>query len=157
MTERVIGQRRQADDRVIADQLGGLGVPDVARSARADALRCMAEVTPLVETEVQPLNLVPGCAQERDQDGADVATITRNENPHRQPPDLGEEFGYAWWHHHPATIGSAALAPDTCGSGLFVTRYSITFRLNSPPVRRDHGFASNRSITAYVRIRIRGP
>jgi hypothetical protein len=49
----------------------------------------MAEVTPLVEIEVEPVNLVPGCAQEWDQDGADVATIARNENPHRQPPDFG--------------------------------------------------------------------
>jgi hypothetical protein len=62
----------------MADQLAGLGVPDVTSSARADLLRCGAEVAPLIETEIEPVNLVPGCAQERDEDGSDVAATARN-------------------------------------------------------------------------------
>ena len=125
MTERVIGQRRQADNRVIANQLAGLSLPDVARPARADTLRCVAEVTPLVETEVEAVNLVPGFAQERDHDGPNVATIARNENPHRQPPRCLETSGTQAveqppGHHRTCDIGPAMPGPDTCKSDLFI-------------------------------------
>jgi len=62
VTERIIGQRGQADHRVVAGQLAGLGVPDVARRPRADALCRAAEITSLVETDVEPVDSVPGPA-----------------------------------------------------------------------------------------------
>ena len=92
MTDRVVGQRGEADHRVVAGQLARLGVPDVARWPRAEALRRGAEVTPLVQADVEPVDLVPSPAQERDKNGSDVAAITRDEDPHRQLPLVGDEI-----------------------------------------------------------------
>ena len=47
------------------------------------------EVTPLVEAEIESVDLVPGRTQERHQNGSDITTITRNEHPHSQNPSSG--------------------------------------------------------------------
>ena len=108
MTERVIGQCGQADHRVVAGQLARLGVPDVERRPRADALWPGAEVTSLIKAGIEPVHLVPGTAQERDQNGSDVAAITRNENPHRQLPRLfADEIDAGGGATQPTTIRAA--------------------------------------------------
>ena len=86
MTERVIGQRRQAHHRVVPGQLPAPGVPDVARGPRADVLRAGAEIAPLIQAQVQSVDFVPGRAKDGDEHGPDVATIARNEDPHRVSP-----------------------------------------------------------------------
>jgi hypothetical protein len=40
-------------------------------------------VAPFVQAEIESVGLVPGCAQERSDNGSDATAIARNENPHR--------------------------------------------------------------------------
>ena len=47
------------------------------------------EVASLVQAEVEPVDLVPGRAQERHQNGSDVAAVARNEDPHSLTPKFG--------------------------------------------------------------------
>ena len=53
------------------------------------------EVAAFVQAEVKALDLVPGRAQQRHQDGPDVAAVTRDEDPHHYPQESGYEFDVA--------------------------------------------------------------
>lgn len=57
-------------------------IPDIAGRARADTFRAGAEIAPLVQAEVQPVDLVPGRTQKRHQDSPEVAAITCDEYLH---------------------------------------------------------------------------
>ena len=50
------------------------------------------EVAALVQAEVEPVDLVPGRAQERHQDSPDVTAVTRDEDSHHYPQGSGYEF-----------------------------------------------------------------
>src|SRR6185312_7563291 len=80
--ERVVGQRRQAGDRIVARQVGGFGVAHVAGRLQAHPRRGRSEVTSLIKAQVEPVHLMPGGTQERDEHGPDVATVTGDEDPH---------------------------------------------------------------------------
>ncbi len=88
MTERVIGQRRETDHSVVVGPLADYDVPNVARGSPADVLRGGSEIAPLVQAEVESIDLVPGRAREGNENGSDEATIARNEDPHRLPLSL---------------------------------------------------------------------
>ena len=81
MSQRIVGQCRQADHGVVPGQVGWPGIPDVAGRPQA-GLRDGAEIASLVETEIKSLDLVPGCVQERNENGSDIAAITRNQDLH---------------------------------------------------------------------------
>ena len=86
MTERIIGQRGQADHCVIAHQARGFGIADVTGPAIDCGPWRRAEVTPLVETEVEPVDLVSCGLQKRHHDGPDVTTVTSYQDLHALPP-----------------------------------------------------------------------
>jgi hypothetical protein len=76
--------------------MSGLGIPGISQVPRTEILRAGAEVAPLMETDVQPVYLVPRRAQEQNQDGSHIAPVTGDENPHLPPPpDYGDESGAA--------------------------------------------------------------
>ena len=85
MAERVIGEGGQAGHGVVAGQVARFGLPHVNRKAPADVFRSRAEVTSLIQAEVKAVYVVPRPAQEGNENGSDVATITRNKDPHRMP------------------------------------------------------------------------
>ena len=93
MAERVIGQGGQAGHGVVAGQVVRFGLAHVNRKAPADVFRSRAEVTTLVQAEVKAVYVVPGPAQEGNENGSDVATITRNKDPHRMPLVHIEKIG----------------------------------------------------------------
>ena len=96
MAEGVVGQCGQADHSVVSDQFVSSGLPDVARRPRAGALRRRTEVASLIQPDIKPIDLVSCPAQERNQNGSDVAAITRDEDPHRQLPDCLETRCRRW-------------------------------------------------------------
>ena len=90
VAERVVGQRRQADHRVVAGELPRRDVPHVAvRLLRRRPASGRAEVAPFVQAEVEPVDLVPGRAQERHQHGPDVSAVARDEDSHHYPQGSG--------------------------------------------------------------------
>jgi hypothetical protein len=88
VTQRVVGQCREAQHGVVAGQLAGVGLPHVKRGPVGDVLRAFSEVTPFIEVQDQPMDLVPGRAQQGNENSADVATIACNQDPHAGPPDF---------------------------------------------------------------------
>jgi len=91
VAQRVVGQRRQAHHRVVADQVRGRDIAEVPRSG-VPALGRGTEVTAFVQAEIEPVDLVPRGPHERREDGTDVAAVTRNENSHFLPPVRRFEF-----------------------------------------------------------------
>ena len=82
-----------------------------------------AEVASLIQADVEPVDLVPGPAQERDQNGSDVAAVTRDEDPHRQLPRLfGDEIGRGWRHYrthkHRSCDRMTLIHPETAWSPM---------------------------------------
>jgi hypothetical protein len=64
----------------------------MSRRGLAPAGQALDQVAPLVQAEVESVDLVPGTAQERDKDGSDVAAIARNQHfqdPHHRPEPAG--------------------------------------------------------------------
>ena len=84
MADRIIGERGEADHGVVTGAVPRFDVPHVDPRTKADFLGPRTEVATLVEAQVQTLHRVPGRPQERNQDGADIAAITCDENPHSQ-------------------------------------------------------------------------
>src|SRR5262249_10373156 len=86
VTERVIGQRCQAHDGVIAAELCRVGVPDVAWLQRPRVLRGRAKIASFVQPEVHPVDFVTGIAEEGDENSPDVAAVPCTQASHRLPP-----------------------------------------------------------------------
>jgi len=85
VAQRVVGERGQAEDRVIARQLAGDDVPHVDGRPRP-LVGGRPEVASLVKAQVEPIDFVPGGSDERNQNGAYVTAVARNEDFHRTAP-----------------------------------------------------------------------
>jgi hypothetical protein len=55
------------------------------RDPHVDALAAGLKITPPMHAEVESVDLVPGRAQEGNENGSEVAMIVRNEDIHRLP------------------------------------------------------------------------
>jgi hypothetical protein len=87
VAQRVVRDRSEVHDRVEAREVVDRDVADVAPQ-RGDRLRLVAEAAARVQAGVEPDHLVPRRLEERDEDGADVAVVTGDENSHAPlPPD----------------------------------------------------------------------
>ena len=84
MAQRIVRQRREADNRVIPIRPPGPGVPDIDRCPRTD-VRGAPEIAPFIQAQIQSIDLVPGSAKEGNHNRADVATIPRDKDSHRNP------------------------------------------------------------------------
>jgi hypothetical protein len=91
IAQRVVGQRGQAHDRVVAGQLADLHIPHILRAGQ-HVFRRGTEIASLVQTEVEAINLVPSSTKQRHQDSTDVATVARDEDSHPSPTGSAHEF-----------------------------------------------------------------
>ena len=76
-----------------------------------DGLCCgRTEVAPCVQIQVKPVDHVSGSSQERDEDGTNVATVTRDEDSHLLPPDVALERSGDNFRQ----LDRSRICPDTC-------------------------------------------
>ncbi len=83
VAERVVGERRQVDDRVEAGEVLRADVAHV-RASSVDRLLDRVEVAAGVVGGVQADDLVPGAAQDGPGERADVPLVPGDEDPHRR-------------------------------------------------------------------------
>jgi hypothetical protein len=83
VTQRIVGEGREVDDRVETGQRVGRDVPDIDVE-RADVchLGGIAEVAGVVQVGVQADDVVSRLVEHRHQHGADIAAMAGDEDPH---------------------------------------------------------------------------
>jgi len=81
MAQRIIRQRGQANNGVVAGHLGAFHVAYVAGES-TDPFGAAGEITAFVEPRVEPVDLVAGSTQERQEHRSYVTAVTGDQNPH---------------------------------------------------------------------------
>ena len=115
MSEGVVRQRRQVDDRVESFQVGGGHVPQVdsqaGRVGGGGAEHAVGE-----PADVEAGDLVARCLQHRGHDGAEVALVAGEQDLHAGTPIFTVVVGttkasaYRWLHWMPRSLMSAVNA-----------------------------------------------
>jgi hypothetical protein len=81
VAERVVGKRRQVDDRVEAGQVGRGDVAHV-HPQRRHLRPVLAEPAPLEVERVEPDDIMPSLSQHRDHDRPDVPVVAGDQDSH---------------------------------------------------------------------------
>ena len=132
VAERVVGERGQVDDRVVAAQVLGRHVAHVALERRN--LGARREIAAAVEERVEPGDVVSRRGEERCGDGADVAVVAGDQDLHcrglaatracrcrrtrfRSPTPRTRPSSARPWMYTPGSSWSPRLAEDAHACG----------------------------------------
>jgi len=82
IAERIVADAGKMRDRVDAREVAGPELADIGAKAIHAIVGVAAEGAPLVKHTIEPNHVVPGFTKQANKHGADVTTVTGDENSH---------------------------------------------------------------------------